>query len=57
MTLYKKSAADDQKVEVAEYVYVCESCDYTEIFKKKSKKDKKCPKCKSSMTLVGNRQD
>ena len=56
MTLYKRGKSDS-RVEVSEYIYICDNCNHTEIAKNLSKKDKKCPKCKSNMTLLGNKQD
>ena len=54
MTIYKKGTCETGVV-VSSSVYVCNSCDHTEIVRgDRTAGSKKCPQCQASMSLVSS---
>ena len=56
MPLYKKGTCPSSIV-VSSTVYVCSSCEYTEIVKGDPSMEKRCPKCDSQMKIVSSQSE
>jgi len=51
MSLIKRGTISS-KITVASSIYSCGKCGHTEIIRRASKRNKKCPNCKEEMAII-----